>query len=181
MGYKEFASEIVAMAEERQEMMHEATLKNKPFDKDIDIKNLERLRQIVFRSRSWPTICDVGEEASYAAWLIAQHANHDIHFQEECLELMNRDKNDVLPSNIAYLTDRVAVNRGEPQLYGTQFRKNEDGNMTPYPLEDPKNLEERRTQMGLESFEIYEQKMKGEFKWPKGYENPKVGRFYKAL
>lgn len=181
MGYKEFASEIITMAEDRQKMMHEATLKNKPFDIDVDIKNLERLRQIVFQSRSWPTISDVGEEASYAAWLIAQHANHDQHFQEKCLELMNQVKDDILPSNIAYLTDRVAVNKGEPQIYGTQFRKNEDGNMIPYPIEDPKNLEKRRTQMGLETFEIYEQKMKGEFKWPEGYENPKVGRFYKAL
>lgn len=181
MSYKEFASEIVAMAEERQKMMHEATLKNKPFDKDVDRKNLERLKQIVYLSHSWPTISEVGEEASYAAWLIAQHANHDKHFQEECLELMNQVKSDVLPSNIAYLVDRVAVNKGEPQTYGTQFRKNEDGNLVPYPIKNLDNLEKSRRKMGLESFLVYEQKMKGEFKWPEGYENPKVGRFYKAL
>jgi|SRR3989344_5566187 len=180
MNYKKFAPEIVAMAEERQKMMHEAAQGKKPFDKDIDIRNLERLRQIVNLFHSWPTISGVGEEVSYAAWLIVQHANYDQRFQEECLELMRQVKNDVLPSNIAYLTDRVAVNKGELQLYGTQFRKDEDGNMVPYPIEDLKNLEGRRTQMGLESFEIYEQKMKGKFKWPEGYENPRVGRFYKA-
>ncbi len=168
------------MAEADQLMREASQARKQPFDKSIDVENTNRLKQIIDQIHSWPTISLVGEEASYAAWLIAQHADHDSHFQEQCLESMLQVKNDVLASNLAYLTDRVAVNKGQRQIYGTQFYENEKRNLVPRPIKDPEGLDERRLRMGLEPFVIYEQKMKGEYKWPEGYENPKVGRFNKS-
>ena len=152
------------MAEADQQMRRAAQNGKQPFDKSLDENNSLRLKQILESLGSWPTISLEGEEASYAAWLIAQHADHDVNFQEECLNLMLNVKNEVLHSNIAYLTDRVAVNKGLPQTFGTQFYQERQGRPVPRPINKIKELEKRRQQMGLEPFSVYEQKMRGEYK-----------------
>lgn len=57
------------------------------------------------------------------AWLLIQHADSDVEFQQYCLELMEREveSGGVAKSDVAFLTDRILVNKGKPQLYGTQF------------------------------------------------------------
>jgi len=54
----------------------------------------------------------VGKKASQGAWLIAQHADHDLKFQKKCLKLLAEKLKikKVEPRNFAYLTDRVLVN-----------------------------------------------------------------------
>ena len=182
MDYKEISKLLIEMGLEDQRMRvgFQDPRSAVKFDSKIDRRNTEKLKHIIAKI-GWPTISKVGEEASYAAWLITQHADHDIYFQEKCLELMLQEKDDVLLSNLAYLTDRAAVNKGKLQVYGTQFYKNRRGNIIPRPIKNPNMLDKRRQQMGLESFSKYEQKMKGEYTWKKGYKNPIVGRFYKSL
>jgi len=180
MKYPDLSKEIIAMAEADQKMRKDSQSGKSTFDKNIDENNSTRLKQILKEINGWPTISSVGEEASYAAWLIAQHADHNVNFQEECLKLILKSNNDVLPANIAYLTDRVAVNRGRQQTYGTQFYQNKKGEPTPRPIKDNKMLDNKRKKMGLEPFTVYEQKMKGNYIWPKGYINPKIGRFDKS-
>ncbi len=179
MTNTELASEIIAMGEKDQQMRKNGQAGIAPFDKQVDLQNTTRLKEIVSQF-GWPTISQVGEEASYAAWLIVQHADQDIGFQKHCLVLMQQVSSDVLPSNIAYLTDRVAVNTGQDQIYGTQFYQDDTGNLVPRPILDRKSLDDRRNQMGLEPFLVYEHKMKGLFTYPDDYENPKIGRFYKS-
>ncbi|MDP3888419.1 MAG: hypothetical protein Q8Q24_00090, partial [bacterium] len=129
------------------------------YDIEVDKSNAKRLREIV-EEIGWPTIPKVGEEASYAAWLLIQHADFDPDFQDKCLSLMKAaKKGEVLPANIAYLTDRVAVAKGEDQIFGTQFQNNKDGKNVPKPIQDIKHLEARRNEMGLEPFDTYQQKM----------------------
>jgi hypothetical protein len=60
----------------------------------------------------------------------------------------------------AWLLDRVRVNAGQPQLYGTQFTVT-DGHFGPCPIEDPHRLDERRAAAGLEPFADYEARMRG--------------------
>ena len=57
----------------------------------------------------------------------------------------------VLRRNYAYLWDRVAVNSGELQRYGTQpdWLSCKDGSLTLMPMEDPENVDERRSTMKL--------------------------------
>jgi hypothetical protein len=62
-------------------------------------------------------------------------------------------------AHLAYLEDRVRVNAGQPQLYGTQFTLTA-GTLTPYPIEDPGRLDQRRAQAGLEPFADYEARMR---------------------
>jgi hypothetical protein len=56
--------------------------------------------------------------------------------------------------DIAYLTDRVKVNKKEPQVYGTQFQF-ENGVAKPLPTIDPKNINQRRAAVGLETIQEY--------------------------
>ncbi|MFI0155851.1 DUF6624 domain-containing protein [Streptomyces lydicus] len=61
--------------------------------------------------------------------------------------------------HLAYLTDRVLVSAGKPQLYGTQY--SDDGNsLQPQPVHDPEHLDERRAAMGLDTAAEYDQRMR---------------------
>jgi hypothetical protein len=62
-------------------------------------------------------------------------------------------------AHLAYLEDRVRVNAGQPQLYGTQFTLT-GGTLGPCPIEDPGRLDQRRAQAGLEPFADYEARMR---------------------
>ncbi len=94
------------------------------------------------------------------AWLLVQHADHDRAFQKECLDLMKSlPPDEVHVSNIAYLEDRVRVGEGRPQLYGTQFHLDEQGNFGPFPIEDPENIDQRRKAMNLGTLAKYTHQM----------------------
>lgn len=124
------------------------------WDASIDETNTVHLKEII-RSHGWPTIAMVGLKASNGAWLLAQHADHDPKFQTACLELMKKLPPKAIKStNIAYLEDRVRVNTGQPQIYGTQSCL-EGGKLVPCPIEDPKNVDARRRSVGLGSFAKY--------------------------
>jgi hypothetical protein len=118
------------------------------FDDSVDRKNTKRMKEIV-STIGWPTITKVGKSASSNAFLLVQHATHDVQFQKDCLSLMMQESRDeVDPANIAYLDDRVRVRDGRPQLYGTQYHFI-DGKFVPKDIDDPLNVEERRKEMGL--------------------------------
>jgi hypothetical protein len=132
------------------------------WDSSIDEKNAAYLKDVVRRT-GWPTISAVGQEASQAAWLLAQHADHDLNFQAECLALMKSlPASEISQANIAYLEDRVLVARGKQQSYGTQFYT-QDGALRPRPIQDEEGLEARRATMGLETFTDYRQRMMGKY------------------
>jgi hypothetical protein len=117
------------------------------------------LARIVDR-HGWPGVTLVGEDGANAAWLLAQHADHDVEFQAHCLDLLEAavQRGDAPASQVAYLTDRVRVNRGEAQFYGTQFH-GVGADHRPRPIENPDSLDERRAAMGLGPFAEYVERM----------------------
>ncbi len=120
-------------------------------------KNAEALKAII-RESGWPTIRQAGRESALAAWLIAQHADHDLKFQKRCLVLIRvaAAKKQAEPKNLAYLTDRVLVNSGQPQIFGTQYRFNrKKGNLEPKPIRNLRQVDKRRAEHGLEPLEDY--------------------------
>jgi len=132
-------------------------------DLSVRKKNARQLQAIITK-HGWPTIELVGEEASNASWLIAQHADHNLEFQKQCLDLMKRlPKKSVLSKNIAYLTDRILVSQNKPQKYGTQFYivNNE---LKPRPIKDRQNIDKRWQKMNVggntwRTFEEYQKNM----------------------
>ncbi len=121
----------------------------------VDKVNRERLKEII-AEHGWPTYDMVGTEAARAAWLVVQHSDRDVEFQKKCLALMEPlvEKSQVGKSDFAYLWDRVAVNSGKKQRYGSQIEK-KDGKWQPKPVEDPKNLDKRRAEVGLSPMSYY--------------------------
>ena len=89
--------------------------------------------------------------------MIAQHADLDPEFQQQALELLREAVADgqASPGNLAYLEDRVAVAKGEPQLYGTQVGCRRGGPVPATPIEDEAGLEERRKEAGLDPYADY--------------------------
>ncbi|MBD1852989.1 hypothetical protein H6F87_23890 [Cyanobacteria bacterium FACHB-502] len=148
------ADELVQMGERDQEMRN-----SQKWDAEVDICNTQRLKQII-REIGWPSISKVGREAANYAWLLAQHADHDVAFQRDCLHLMQQSMNDVDATTVAYLEDRVRVNEGRPQLYGTQYYEDEQGVFGPKPIEQPDEVDERRKAVGLEPLAQYDRAMR---------------------
>ena len=116
----------------------------------------------VFDEHGWPGHDLVGEEGSTAAWVIAQHSDLDLAFQERALELITEAvaQDDASPGDLAYLTDRVAVAKGEPQTYGTQIRCDGKKPVPPTPIADPGAVEGLRAEAGLEPLAAYLREMK---------------------
>jgi hypothetical protein len=125
-----------------------------------DRGNTAWLKDLVTR-HGWPTRARVGEKGAGDAWLLAQHADQDVEFQEHCLDLMSSaaQHGQADPRNVAYLFDRVALSRGRPQRYGTQFVQKE-GELVPYQLEDPKRVDEWRAEVGLGPLAKYAEELK---------------------
>lgn len=119
-----------------------------------DKENTAWLKGIVSQ-QGWPTISDIGKDGFNAAWLLVQHADVDRPFQKQCLDLMEKlPRHEVIPSNVAYLTDRVLVAEGKKQKYGTQFIQ-VNGKHQPQPIEDEANVEKRRKEVGLSTLAEY--------------------------
>lgn len=119
-----------------------------------DKENTAWLKGIVAK-QGWPTISDIGKDGFNAAWLLVQHADADRPFQKQCLELMEKlPRKEVIPSNVAYLTDRVLVAEGKKQKYGTQFTQ-VNGKHQPQPIEDEANVDKRRNELGLSTMAEY--------------------------
>lgn len=161
MKYRKIAQEIIQMALLDQKVRKAYELKPAYLKKmrEIDELNLTKVKKIV-KQIGWPTISLVGKKASHFAWLLIQHADIDVEFQQYCLELMKKEveNGEVTKTDIAYLTDRILVNKGKPQLYGTQFYDRER-ELIPREILDISNLNKRRKSMGLEPFEIYKKKL----------------------
>jgi hypothetical protein len=122
----------------------------------LDLSNTRRLKQIVAQ-HGWPGQSLVGPIGEQAAWLLAQHADHDLAFQQYCLPLLERavQNQEASPANWAYLIDRVRVAEGHPQVYGTQFH----GALRPLPIEDATRVDERRAEVGLPPLAEYIEQM----------------------
>ena len=122
----------------------------------VTVRNGDRLAEIL-ESHGWPTISTVGAEAARRAWLIAQHADRQLDLQRKVLALMTRAvaAGDAEPQHLAMLQDRVLVNEGRPQIYGTQTAGVVDGAPVPWPCEDPERLDERRAEVGLDPFHVH--------------------------
>lgn len=99
-----------------------------------------------------------GKEGSGNFWLMVQHSDHDPEFQERVLEKMKVqvEKNNADPVDYGYLVDRVKLNTGKQQVYGTQVDYNfEISQAYAKNLMDSVNVNNRRAAIGLEPLEVY--------------------------
>lgn len=99
-----------------------------------------------------------GEEGSLNFWLIVQHSDHNPQFQNKVLEKMKIevDRENAESRKYGLLVDRVKLNTGQAQVYGTQVTYNKHtGQAYPRKLFDSINVNKRRKAVGFEPIEIY--------------------------
>jgi hypothetical protein len=120
----------------------------------LHIKNAEKLNEIIDEI-GFPTIEKVGIDASESAWLIIQHSISIPDFMKKCLKLLENValENKVYEKNLASLTDRINVLEGKPQLYGTQFDWDKNGELSPNKYDDLSKVNIRRLKIGLNTLE----------------------------
>lgn len=151
LDFPAIAAELSSMAGIDQAMRGKAH-EDDSWDDSVDARNTARMKEIVAQI-GWPTVSKVGKEGAEQAWLLVQHADRDVGFQQLCLDLMKAEpETEVSRTDVAMLEDRVRVNSGRPQLYGTQFTQ-KGGAHVPRAIEDPDTVDERRASMGLGTLE----------------------------
>lgn len=133
---------------------------------DMDKKNTDELKKLL-EIYDWFSISEFGKEADNNAWLLVQHADLDHGFQKEVLQILGKlwKSGETNSRNYAYLFDRVAASfnapeKRVPQRYGTQGTCVGSGKWEPLEMEDPKSVDERRNEVGLEPLTDYIDKFK---------------------
>lgn len=127
---------------------------------EITVKNLVQLKLIV-KKYGYPSHTLVGESSSHNFWLMVQHSDSDLKFQKKLLKLMLKEvkRNNASAHDYAYLVDRVRINSGKPQLYGSQIVvKDPQKGYELKPVFQPQKINQRRKQMGLSPVEEYLEK-----------------------
>ena len=154
-------AELLAMGEEDQAVrqgLSPETFQDTAFMRRLmrtDSALSMRLREIIDQ-RGWPDAQRVGADAVDAAFLVVQHSP----FPEFLIEVLPHVERDVRAGvldaqSYAMMFDRVRVQSGRPQRYGTQYSL-VDGAMVQDPVEDPANLDARRADLGLVPIAEYE-------------------------
>lgn len=123
-------------------------------------QNYVHLKKIVVE-HGFPSFELLGKTSSHNFWMMVQHSDFDVKFQKKVLKLMLKKvkKQNASAQDYAYLVDRVKINTGEPQLYGTQFTvKDVNKGYELKPVYKPEELDRRRKEIGLPPIEEYLEK-----------------------
>lgn len=102
----------------------------------------------------WPTASEVTEFAAAGAALIINHTTYEL--RSKYFPLLERafKNGEAQPLRYAKMRDRLLVEEGKEQLYGTQIRF-ENLIKEPYPIKNPEKVDERRAEIGLGPLKPY--------------------------
>jgi hypothetical protein len=103
------------------------------------------------QDHGWYRISTYGADADGAAWLIVQHARHDLAFQQEVLTMLEPlwQSGETKGQNFAMLYDQTAHYTGRPGRFGVMGDCTAPGVWTPAPLEDASAVDAWRTKAGM--------------------------------
>lgn len=121
----------------------------------VDALNTAFMKKVV-AEHGWPGYSLVGRDGENAAFLIVQHASLDTAFMAQVLPLVERAyaTGEAEGQQVALLTDRVARQRGQPQIYGTQASI-VNGRFVLDPIADSANVDARRAQLRIPPVAVY--------------------------
>ncbi len=124
----------------------------------VDSLNTDYLVAVI-EEHGWPGDSLVGSDGTKAAFLILQHADRHPTAQSKYLPVVidAAERGELNWLYVAYLIDRVRLYKeNRNQVYGTQLQLNEDtGLWEVVRLEDPENVDLRRTAVGLFPLQQY--------------------------
>ena len=120
-----------------------------------DSINIIKIKKIL-DEHGWLGADVIGNQGSSTLFLVIQHS--DLETQNKYLPMMREAviKGNAKGSDLAFLEDRVALRKGDKQIYGTQIAPDpETGKYIVLPLFDPENVDERRAKAGLGTMQNY--------------------------
>lgn len=116
-------------------------------------ENEKRLFNLIDKY-GWPTASSVTEVAAAGAALIINHTTYEIRSKYFPMLEAAFEKGEAQPLRYAKMCDRLLVEEGKKQLYGTQW-KFEGNKRLPHPIDDPEHVDKRRAEIGLGPLSIY--------------------------
>lgn len=120
-----------------------------------DSINLIKIQKIL-DERGWLGSDKIGDQGNATLFLVIQHS--PLNIQEKYLPMMRNavKKGNASASSLALLEDRVALRKGEKQIYGSQIGRDQvTGEYYVSPLIDPDNVDKRRSEVGLGKLQDY--------------------------
>lgn len=149
--------------------------------KRIDSMNAIKVQQIIDKF-GWLGESKIGSEANQTLFLTIQHVENLI-VQEKYLPILEQavKDGDAEAWQFAFLTDRILMNQGKYQIYGTQIIIGErSGDNYIVPLQNPEKVDELRQEVGLEPLNDYLQEEGMKWDIEKYRENlPRILELYK--
>jgi hypothetical protein len=104
------------------------------------------------RGAVWPTKSVAGAMSTRAVWLLA---HRDTALARAALKrMMEAGPEESNAADVATLEDRLRLQSGRKQIYGTQFRVRADGRLALAPMEDSAHVDLRREDAGLPPFKM---------------------------
>lgn len=120
----------------------------------INTDNVDFVKKVIAEI-GFPTIDLTSEKAYRAVVLVILHSG-DLELLNSSIKTMENDKSgSTKKRDIAYMIDKARVTQSMPQLFGTQYKIDKDGNFEFIEIENPEELEKRRAEYGMESFVEY--------------------------
>lgn len=135
----------------------------------IDSVNTIKLNCLI-QKYGFPTWRLVGRTASDQAWLIAQHSDKTFMFNFMRLYKAAVKECNANKRNLALMEDRVRLNDGRPQIYGTQIIGFSNDNNGFYPIGNVMEIDSRRKSVGLKPIKEYAESF--------GLDSIKINPFY---
>ena len=124
----------------------------------VSKKNVETVKYIISQI-GFPTIASTSKKAYEAAVLVVLHSEDIQLLTQSIKDLQNLDPTSIDRRDIAYMIDKSKIIQNLPQMYGTQYKIGKDNTITYIDIEKPDELEKRRAELGMESFDDYRKKV----------------------
>ncbi len=146
-----------------------------------DAANRRWLDELVARC-GWPQTPNVEKPVLEVVWLVLQHADQEsIEYRLKYLPYLQQSvaRGDLPAKRLAMYEDRVQLQQGKPQRYGSQAIQVDGGVSLQMPVEDPEHLDERRKALGLQPICEYLQHfvpMMGPVRYPPCVTSPQPQR-----
>jgi hypothetical protein len=135
------------------------------FMRYIDSCNLVQIEGIIAKY-GWLGMTVVGPSGNNTFFFVIQHS--DLATQIKYFPLLEESvkAGESKRSHLALMKDRILMRQGKNQIYGSQVVLNTAGEQEFYPIEDEKNVNKRRAEMGMTTLEEYAKLFGMEYKVP---------------
>ena len=117
------------------------------------MENEKKLIQLLDK-HGWPVASEVTEIAAAGAALIINHTTYELRSQYFPMLEKAFKEGEAQPLRYAKMRDRLLVEEGKAQMFGTQL-KYVNSSRVPHPIFEPEYVDKRRAEIGLGPLNVY--------------------------